>query len=226
GWSPHGCHGGALMALWLQDWEQRQEEDTLLIERILLLVRNVLHVPPDPAEQQGVDGDASVHDRVLWALHISGMDDLLKFLASAQAEQQWALHVLEIISLMFRDQVSQGGGTGAEDPPPATPHSTDGCCLQSPEELAALGQGQAAAEHGEDTRELETLRQRELAEKRTRALQRPSRHSRFGGSYVLQGLKAIGDRDVVFHKGLHNLKSYSHDLGKEPRRVPRRRQVV
>ncbi|RMB90387.1 hypothetical protein DUI87_33273 [Hirundo rustica rustica] len=183
------------------DWEQRQEEDTLLIERILLLVRNVLHVPPDPAEeQQGVDGDASVHDRVLWALHISGMDDLLKFLASAQVEQQWALHVLEIISLMFRDQ--------------------------SPEELAALGQGTAGAEHGEDTRELESLRQRELAEKRSRALQRPSRHSRFGGSYVLQGLKSIGDRDVAFHKGLHNLKSYTHDLGKEPRRVPRHRQAA
>ncbi|XP_072775771.1 protein timeless homolog isoform X3 [Taeniopygia guttata] len=183
------------------DWEQRQEEDTLLIERILLLVRNVLHVPPDPTEeQQGVDGDASVHDRVLWALHISGMDDLLKFLASAQVEQQWALHVLEIISLMFRDQ--------------------------SPEELAALGQGTAGAEHREDTQELETLRQRELAEKRSRALQRPSRHSRFGGSYVLQGVKSIGDRDVVFHKGLHNLKSYSHDLGKEPRRLPRHRRAA
>uniref|UniRef100_A0A8C9N0E8 Timeless N-terminal domain-containing protein n=1 Tax=Serinus canaria TaxID=9135 RepID=A0A8C9N0E8_SERCA len=76
---------------------------------------------------------------------------------------------------------------------------------QSPEELAALGQGTAVAEHGQDTRELETLRQRELAEKRTRALQRTSRHSRFGGSYVLQGIKSIGDRDVVFHKGLHNV---------------------
>ncbi|NXL68467.1 TIM protein, partial [Chordeiles acutipennis] len=195
-----GVSRGPFTAPLPQEWEQRQEEDTLLIERILLLVRNVLHVPPDPTEEQGVDGDASVHDRVLWALHISGMDDLLKFLASAQAEQQWALHVLEIISLMFRDQ--------------------------SPEELAALGQGQAAAGHREDTQELETLRQRELAEKRARALQRPSRHSRFGGSYVLQGLKAIGDRDVVFHKGLHNLKSYSHDLGKEPRRVPRRRQAA
>ncbi|XP_068777323.1 protein timeless homolog isoform X3 [Struthio camelus] len=179
------------------DWEQRQEEDTLLIERILLLVRNVLHVPPDPTEEQGVDGDASTHDRVLWALHISGMDDLLKFLASSQTEQQWALHVLEIISLMFRDQ--------------------------NPEQLAAVGQGRSAAERGEDTEELETLRQRELAERRSRALQRPSRHSRFGGSYIIQGLKAIGDRDVVFHKGLHNLKSYSHDLGKEVRRVPKRR---
>lgn len=41
----------------LQDWEQRQEEDALLIERILLLVRNVLHVPPDPAAEQVMGGE-------------------------------------------------------------------------------------------------------------------------------------------------------------------------
>lgn len=35
-----------------QDWEQRQEEDNLLIERILLLVRNVLHIPTDPNEEK------------------------------------------------------------------------------------------------------------------------------------------------------------------------------
>lgn len=35
-----------------QDWEQRQEEDNLLIERILVLVRNVLHVPTDPCEEK------------------------------------------------------------------------------------------------------------------------------------------------------------------------------
>lgn len=54
-----------------------------------------------------MDDDASVHDKLLWAIHMSGMDDLLKFLASAQSEQQWSMHVLEIISLMFRDQVCQ-----------------------------------------------------------------------------------------------------------------------
>lgn len=54
-----------------------------------------------------MDDDASIHDRVLWALHISGFDDLVKFLASAQSEKQWSLHVLEIITLMFRDQVRQ-----------------------------------------------------------------------------------------------------------------------
>ncbi|KAJ7317842.1 hypothetical protein JRQ81_004004, partial [Phrynocephalus forsythii] len=182
------------------DWEQRQEEDNLLIERILLLVRNVLHVPADPDEEKNIDDDANTHDRVLWAIHISGMDDLLKFLASSQSEQQWTLHVLEIISLMFRDQ--------------------------KPEQLAATGQARSAKERDNDVIELEALRQKELAEKKSRVLQRSSRHSRFGGCYVIQGLKSIGDGDVVMHKGLHNVKNYSHDLGKEVRRVPKRRQLA
>ncbi|XP_070790971.1 protein timeless homolog [Pituophis catenifer annectens] len=182
------------------DWEQRQEEDNLLIERILLLVRNVLHVPADPDEEKNIDDDANIHDRVLWAMHISGMDDLLKFLASSPSEQQWSLHVLEIISLMFRDQ--------------------------NPELLAATGQTRSAKEQSIDVAELEVLRQKEQAEKKTRVFQRSSRHSRFGGCYVIQGLKAIGDRDVVMHKGLHNVKNYSHDIGKEVRRVPKRQQLA
>nr|XP_056709954.1 protein timeless homolog [Euleptes europaea] len=180
------------------DWEQRQEEDNLLIERILLLVRNVLHVPADHDEEKNIDDDANIHDRVLWAIHISGMDDLLKFLASSQSDQQWSLHVLEIISLMFRDQ--------------------------NPEQLAATGQTRSAKEHGADMAELELLRQKELAERKGRILQRSSRHSHFGGCYIIQGLKSIGDRDVVLHKGLHNMKNYTHDLGKEVRRVPKRQQ--
>ncbi|XP_039603256.1 protein timeless homolog isoform X1 [Polypterus senegalus] len=182
------------------DWEQRQEEDTLLIERILLLVRNVLHVPADPKEEQSVDDDASVHDKLLWAIHISGMDDLIKFLGSCPSEQQWSMHVLEIISLMFRDQI--------------------------PEQLSSAGQARSVKEKEKDTQDLEILRQKEIAEKRNRILQRGTRHSRFGGSYVVQGLKSIGDKDIIYHKGLHNFKNYSHDTGKEIRKVPKRQQMA
>ncbi|XP_065810972.1 protein timeless homolog isoform X2 [Labrus bergylta] len=178
------------------DWDQRQEEDNLLIERILLLVRNVLHVPADPCEEKKVDDDASVHDRLLWAIHMSGFDDLVKFLASAQSEQQWSMHVLEIISLMFRDQ--------------------------TPEALVSAGQARSAEEKHRDSQELEALRQKELAEKHSRTLQRGTRHSRFGGSYVVQGLKSIGDKDVIYHRNLHNFKNYTHDTGKAVRRVPKR----
>ncbi|XP_019942307.2 protein timeless homolog isoform X2 [Paralichthys olivaceus] len=178
------------------DWEERQEEDNLLIERILLLVRNVLHVPADPCEEKKVDDDASIHDRLLWAIHMSGFDDLVKFLASSQSEQQWSMHVLEIISLMFRDQ--------------------------TPEALVSAGQARSTEEKKRDCQELEALRQKEHAEKRSRTLQRGTRHSRFGGSYVVQGLKAIGDKDVIYHRNLHNFKQYTHDTGKAVRRVPKR----
>lgn len=151
----------------------------MLIERILLLVRNILHVPTDLDQEKRIDDDASVHDQLLWAVHLSGLDDLLLFLASSPAEQQWSLHVLEIISLMFRDQ--------------------------NPEQLAGVGKGRLAQERSTDVAELEMLRQREMAEKKTRALQRGNRHSRFGGSYIVQGLKSIGERDLIFHKGLHNV---------------------
>ncbi|XP_070701578.1 protein timeless homolog [Pempheris klunzingeri] len=178
------------------DWEQRQEEDNLLIERILLLVRNVLHVPADPCEEKKVDDDASIHDRLLWAIHMSGFDDLVKFLASAQSEQQWSMHVLEIISLMFRDQ--------------------------TPEALVCAGQARSAEEKLRDSQELEALRQKEHAAKRSRTLQRGTRHSRFGGSYVVQGLKSIGDKDVIYHRNLHHFKRYTHDTGKAVKRVPKR----
>ncbi|XP_028301834.1 protein timeless homolog isoform X2 [Gouania willdenowi] len=178
------------------DWEQRQEEDNLLIERILLLVRNVLHVPANPLEEKKVDDDASIHDRVLWAIHMSGFDDLVKFLASAQSEQQWSMHVLEIISLMFRDQ--------------------------TPDALVSAGHARSAEEKQRDAQELESLRQKEFAERRSRVLQRGTRHSRFGGSFVVQGLKALGDKDVVYHRNIHNFKNYTHDMGKAVRRVPKR----
>uniref|UniRef100_A0A8C5C6X9 Timeless circadian clock n=1 Tax=Gadus morhua TaxID=8049 RepID=A0A8C5C6X9_GADMO len=178
------------------DWEQRQEEDNLLVERILLLVRNVLHVPADPYEEKNVDDDASVHDKLLWAVHMSGFDDLVKFLASAQSEQQWCMHVLEVVSLLFRDQ--------------------------TPEALVSAGHARSTQEKSRDLTELEVLRQKEQAEKRSRTLQRGTRHSRFGGTYVVAGLKAVGNEDVVYHRGIHNFKNYSHDAGKAVRRVHKR----
>uniref|UniRef100_A0A8C9AUM7 Timeless circadian regulator n=1 Tax=Prolemur simus TaxID=1328070 RepID=A0A8C9AUM7_PROSS len=161
-------------------WEERQEEDNLLIERILLLVRNILHVPADLDQEKRS-----------WDISPSGKGELL----------YRPLSVVPFCSLF---------------PSP----------VGNPEQLAGAGQGRLAQERSTDVAELEVLRQQEMAEKKTRALQRGNRHSRFGGSYIVQGLKSIGERDLIFHKGLHNLRNYSSDLGKQPRRVPKRRQAA
>lgn len=37
-----------------------------MIERILVLIRNIVHVPASPAEERRTDDDVSIHDQVLW----------------------------------------------------------------------------------------------------------------------------------------------------------------
>ena len=49
-----------------QDWESRQEEDRLLVERLLIMIRNILHVPTNFEAEGRTDDDASVHDQLLW----------------------------------------------------------------------------------------------------------------------------------------------------------------
>ncbi|KAJ9574819.1 hypothetical protein L9F63_008018, partial [Diploptera punctata] len=74
---------------------EREEEKGLIIERILILARNVLQVPADPAVEKRADNDASIHDQLLWALHQSGMVDLFLYIASSENEQQYYMHILE-----------------------------------------------------------------------------------------------------------------------------------
>lgn len=83
----------------------------MLIERILVLVRNVLQVPANPEAECRADNDASLHDQVIWALHQTGMLDLVLFIVSSPDEEQFHLHGLEIICLLFREQVSWAGST-------------------------------------------------------------------------------------------------------------------
>ena len=40
------------------------ENQKITVERILILIRNILQVPADPQEELRSDDDASVHDQV------------------------------------------------------------------------------------------------------------------------------------------------------------------
>lgn len=182
------------------DWENRQEEDRLLIERILILLRNILHVVPNLAKEQRTDDDASVHDQILWALHVSGMEDLLLYLASSEAEHQFAFHVLEIIALIFREQ--------------------------SPEQLASAGASRSVSERQKDERELEIIREQERAKKKAKVMQYSSRHSRFGGAFVVSNMKSISEREVITHRPVKDLKEISFDKNKVPKKKPKNRKPL
>ncbi|KAF6777640.1 hypothetical protein AHF37_02922 [Paragonimus kellicotti] len=152
-------------------WEERSEDDRLLIERVLILTRNVLHIAPDPTEERRTDEDVSVHDQLLWALHLSGWDELLLFLGNAEDEHMFAFHTLEIISLMLREQ---------------TPDLLAFAGKRTPElmQMSEITQRCWAMEN---------------AEKRQSLRQLCTRQNRFGGTYELYNTPSLSNRPLIYH---------------------------
>ncbi|XP_045618399.2 protein timeless homolog [Procambarus clarkii] len=189
---------GKLGELLQLEWDVRQEDDKLLIERILILVRNVLSVPASPEEEKRTDDDASVHDQVLWALHLAGFEDLLLYIASSENEQDLCMHVLEIISLMLREQ--------------------------DPSLLAMAGLQRSQSEKEKDDKELLEMRQREaLSKQQQKRKYHGARHSRFGGTYYVQNMKSISDRNLISHQPISDIKSINFDRAKCPLKRPKHR---
>ncbi|XKL60560.1 hypothetical protein PGB90_007617 [Kerria lacca] len=179
------------------DWADRGEEKSLIIIRILILVRNVLHVPTDTDVEKRPDNDASIHDQVLWALHEGGMINLILYIATSESERQYYFHVLEIISLMLRDQ--------------------------NAEVLASASVQRSIVEKQRDEQELMALRKKEIEEKQKKMKKYiAARHSRFGGLFVVQGIKAIGDNDLVVNS-LDSQLSSSFDRRKNKVKTPKNR---
>ncbi|XP_033235075.1 protein timeless homolog [Drosophila pseudoobscura] len=165
----------------------RSEEQNLLIERILVLVRNVLQVPANPEAECRADNDASLHDQVIWALHQTGMLDLVLFVISSPDEEQFHLHGLEIVCLLYREQ--------------------------SAESLADASLQRSLSEKQRDQQELLAARRRERARRQARPP--TGRHSRFGGTYVIRNMKSVSDRDVICHQALERVASIDFDREKQ-----------
>ncbi|CAH0553862.1 unnamed protein product [Brassicogethes aeneus] len=180
----------------LQDSGERGDENSLIIERILILIRNILYVPADPMAEKRTDNDASVHDQVLWALHQSGMLDIMLYMTSSSAEQAYYMHLLEILSFMLREQKAS--------------------------ELASAALQRSQNEKMRDEAELLSIRNRENNQKRLKVkAYTGTRHSRFGGTYVVKTMKGIGDNDLVYHKPLS--KALNFDVDKKKPKTPKNR---
>lgn len=161
----------------------------MLLERVLVLTRNVLQVPTNPQHEKQVDNDISVHDQVLWGLNKSGMFELILYILSSEYENQFHLHALEITCLIFREQKV------------AT--------------LADASVQRTAAEKHADEQKLLAARRLEKAKIQQRLP--PARHSRFGGTYVYKNLKSVSDeRDLICHQSYERImqKDFNRDKQK------------
>ncbi|KAL0277751.1 UNVERIFIED_CONTAM: hypothetical protein PYX00_004928 [Menopon gallinae] len=86
------------------DWTERSESQCLRVEKMLVLLRNVLQIPPNPERERIADKDVSIHEKVLWSLRQSQILEFLLYLSSNKDEQRYYLHLLEIFSLILKGQ--------------------------------------------------------------------------------------------------------------------------
>lgn len=88
------------------------------------------------------------------------------------------------------------------------------------ESLADVSLQRSAAEKNRDEQELVTARKRERAKQ---AMKPPSgRHSRFGGTFVMQNMKSISDRDIICHKPLDRAVAMDFDRDKNKQKKSHR----
>lgn len=180
--------GDRLQKVLKMDWAERTEEQELIIERILMLIRNILQVPSCVESESRYEKAASVHDQVLWALHQTGILNLILYILGSEHEHQYHLHSMEITCLIFREQ--------------------------SAISLADAQLTRTAAEKNRDELELIMSRKREKARQQVRIP--AARHSRFGGTYVVQNMKSISDNDLICHQSLQKALKLEFDTDKAP----------
>lgn len=180
------------------DNAERGEENSVKIERILVLIRNVLFVSDDSIEKRP-DNDASLHDQVLWALHHSGLLDIILYITTNPAEQGYFMYILEILFFMLK--------------------------TQQPNELANAALQRSQGEKIRDEAELVNIRHSELNVKHKKTkMYMGTRHSRFGGTFVVQSMKSINDNNLLIsHKPLNTLDSINFDADKKQQKTPRNR---
>lgn len=183
-------------------WENLREDDKVQLERILILVRNVLMIPADPREEQRVEDEESLHDRVLLALEESGMlKVLLEIAADTYWRREYALHVLEIVMM-----VCSRGELGAEGVAKEG-QGVDG------------GQGQRSEElKKQDEEALLRVREQERGNRMLREIGGSSRHSRFGGTFQIKGIEGPSGKDVLTNKVIGSIGEISWDKGKKRRK--------
>lgn len=86
--------------------------------------------------------------------------------------------------------------------------------------LADVSLQRSEAEKNRDEQELISARRRERAKQ---IMKPPSgRHSRFGGTFVMQNMKSISDRDIICHKPLDRAVAMDFDDDKNKQKKSHR----
>ncbi|KAK6017057.1 timeless protein, partial [Ostertagia ostertagi] len=177
------------------DWEDRQEEDRLVMERIVVLLRYIFSISPTERDGRRTAAESNSHDRVITAFLDSGIDKVLTNIAMQSKEQEFHLSIMVIFALILKEHKAA--------------------------DIVSAGRTRTQAEKEQAEEE---LRQVVEAEKAKLAAQKrkilASRHSRFSGSYVVKGMSAVNqERDLVVLKPIKDINELSFQAERKHKRT-------
>ncbi|VDD89319.1 unnamed protein product [Enterobius vermicularis] len=169
---------------YLEEWFDRNEEAKMMAERIFVLVRNVLAVSRFSLDETRTAWGVNCHDKVVLALLKSGLGNYLISLAISEVD--FRLLIMEIIAYVVKERASSK-------------------CAE-PHDIAFADCSRTADEKAKDEQELEKSVALSLQKQMELRRNLSVRHSRFAGSYVVKGLKAVNQaNDVVIQKALKDV---------------------
>jgi len=124
-----------------------------MFERMIVLIRNVLHIPI--LDTNTIDDDTDLQDRIIEQMHQSGVLDILQYMISAHEYQDYCFHLAEIVYLMLREQNAEVLAKCVEGDPLAYLHLDE----ETRDLLATSGRSQFEREC--DQREIDEVRARD-----------------------------------------------------------------
>lgn len=83
--------------------DDRQDEDKEMLERMLVLIRNVLHVESQD-EEDVIFGEDNTHDKLLISMKKAFIFDILIYICQTETEHEFVFYILEIYQSIFREQ--------------------------------------------------------------------------------------------------------------------------
>eukprot|EP00049_Salpingoeca_infusionum_P007691 m.124905 g.124905 ORF g.124905 m.124905 type:complete len:1399 (-) comp13788_c1_seq1:374-4570(-) len=143
--------------------DPRTDDDDMMIELVLTIFRNILHVPNPTAN--GTSG--TLHDKAVMAFEECGIIDIIMHMCHDMEENtQFKLILTELVALLFREQTASSL-------------------------IHCLTEERAKVKGDRDAR-LKALRIRDQQQHAAMHSKRHSRHSRFGGTFQVKSLAGSG----------------------------------
>lgn len=185
---------------------RHNREDDITFERLIILVRNVLHIPVDSTSDLGNHPDFDAHDMCLHRMHRSGMlDTMIRLAQDSEKGSEFCFHITETIYLMLRDQ--------------------------NPETLARAKP--YAVKRKLDEEDVDRKRYNELREKDRR--ERQASRQRFTctrptlakfSAFVANRTQSLGDNPIVVRSLSKASGQINFDVGKEDLRKAKNKQPI